>query len=122
MGDRANVKLIYDDVENDVPSAPLYVYTHWSGTEMPKTAKEVLDSPEFRSNVGDPPYAGRVFITRFMEAFGATMESKGYGVSPYESDNNHPILEVDLEDGNWRWEGSEEWQGLDTFNGEYPED
>ncbi len=122
MGDRSNVKLVYTDEAEE--QEQLYVYSHWAGMEMPGVAKQVMDGPAFRARLGDSPYLGRIFISQYIELHQATLEEAGFGVSPWEIDNEHPILEIalHLNEGGWRWEGAKIWEALDTFEGKYPDE
>jgi len=87
MGDRANVKIKEPNGNN------IYIYTHWEGTEWPELLQQALYKAESRWD--DPAYLQRVLITEMCK--GAGDDITGYGVSSSMGDNEHDIMEVDVE-------------------------
>lgn len=87
MGDRANVYLVDSDVEHG-----MYVYTHWSGSELPEMVREALEKAEHRW--GDAQYAARIFVSQFFSDIHE--EETGGGLSTVMWDNQHPLIVVHL--------------------------
>jgi len=101
MGDRANIKMVY---ENDVE---IYFYTHWGGSELPETLKSALIRGQSRWD--DEPYLARIIFSEMIQD--EIMDTTGYGISPYECDNEHPIIsvipssqKVKIGDSEWTFE------------------
>lgn len=88
MGDRGNVCIreTTDNVENDV-----YLYTHWSGAELPEIVRVAL-AKRWRWN--DAPYLTRII---FNELQGDDRGETGFGISPTIGDNQYDIVVVDVE-------------------------
>lgn len=84
MGDRGNIKMIYEDGKE------IYFYTHWDGSELPQTLKNALARSKDRWN--DEPYLSRIIFSEMIQ--NDVMGTTGYGISPYETDNEHPIISV----------------------------
>lgn len=90
MGDRGNIALKYANHEQ-----PIYLYTHWSGSELPTILADALDSQEGRNRWGDEAYLARIIFDRLTDA---DRSEYGYGLSLDIQDNEHPILYVDLDE------------------------
>ena len=75
MGDRANVFVVEDEGNNKEEG--VYLYTHWGGSELPKTVARALDRG--RERWGDTPYLTRIIFSEMIkrEVEGLT----GYGIS-----------------------------------------
>lgn len=84
MGDRANVVL------KDQGQA-IYLYTHWTGTELPETLRQALIKGE--SRWGDTSYLGRVIFSTMTRGYEDQVTGFGIGVGP--DDNSYPYLVVD---------------------------
>lgn len=89
MGDRRNIELRYGDSYE-----PVYLYTHWDGTDLPLVLANALDSPEGRGRWDDPSYLARIIFSHMTKD--ADPET-GYGIAPYVVDENWPNIIVDLE-------------------------
>lgn len=85
MGDRANIQIVEEQ------GGVLFLYTHWSGHELPQTLASALDRG--RSRWDDEAYLSRII---FSELIKDDVEGEtGYGLSTYRGDDNHPDLIVD---------------------------
>lgn len=105
MGDRANIRFIYDFPKgelvegmkrSDLPDDPeqradIFFYTHWAGSELPDTLAGALDRG--RGRWDDEAYLARIIFSQMVD--GDTLSDTGYGIAPYQPDNEHPILVVD---------------------------
>lgn len=86
MGDRGNVAV--RDFGKDV-----FFYTHWAGTELPKTVGDALARSEDRWD--DGPYLARIIFEEMIkDDIGS---NTGYGISTVEMDPEHPLIVVDVE-------------------------
>jgi hypothetical protein len=105
MGDRGNIVLHYGthktrDGEREYD--PVYLYTHWHGSELPAILARALDRG--RERWDDPSYLARII---FSEMVGSDEQdawpgiaapgTTGFGISPWAPDNEHPLLHVFLE-------------------------
>ena len=82
IGNRGNIKV-----------GGVYLYTHWGGSYI----KEILRSALIRgkNRWTDEGYLTRIIFCEMIkdDVLGET----GFGISTYELDNEHTILEVDCE-------------------------
>jgi len=88
MGDRANVC-----VQNpDTKEAPVYLYSHWGGENLPFVVQQALNSEAGRGRWQDPTYLTRII---FCKMIGDDVDGEtGYGISSTMCDNEHPIIVV----------------------------
>ena len=101
MGDRANVNVKASEDDKGV-----FLYTHWSGTELPVILKRALAK---RWRWGDDQYLARII---FDEMIGDRQGNEtGYGISSYCGDGNSRVLVVDtksqsvsFDDKSWTFE------------------
>ena len=84
MGVRANV-YVKDGDEHGV-----YLYTHWSGHELPGIVQEALRRGSDRHNDGQ--YLARIV---FQEMLDGDTGTTGYGISAVMGDNSYPIIVLD---------------------------
>jgi hypothetical protein len=84
MGDRANIAIEQGD------ETRVWLYTHWTGTELPKTLQSALMRGEERWH--DTQYLARII---FDEMTGGDKSLTGYGITTCMYDNDYPILVVD---------------------------
>lgn len=84
MGDRANVYVKDGDTG-------VYLYTHWSGYELPETVRTALARCEGRES--DGPYLARIVFCEMVK--GDEEGTTGYGISTRLCDNEHPIVVLD---------------------------
>lgn len=85
MGDRANV-LIKDH------GSSVYLYTHWSGTELPQTVAKALARNE---RWDDGQYLARIIFCEMVK--GQESEPTGYGISSVCGDGDDRIVTVDVD-------------------------
>jgi hypothetical protein len=84
MGDRANVLVKADDKDSGV-----YIYTHWSGEELPKLVQKAL-AKEWRWD--DAQYLTRIiYDTVVGKEFGT---ETGFGISTQVGDGDDRVIEV----------------------------
>ena len=96
MGDRANIVLNFGPrrcQEDTRDYDPIYLYTHWGGTEMPHRLAVALKHGEGRWD--DVTYLARIIVSQVVLNHD---ELTGYGLSPYECDNEHKYIHVTLEE------------------------
>ena len=89
MGDRGNIVVDFGKDQK------VYLYTHWTGTEIGQILQDALNSHEGQNRADDPSYLTRILFDHLTK--GASNKETGFGVSPYETDNNHPLLVVSPE-------------------------
>jgi hypothetical protein len=87
VGDRGNIAILTEG------KAPLYIYTHWGGTELPDVVARVLSR---RQRLNDPQYLARITFCELIPRDDWDGET-GYGVSTYLGDNSYPILALDTD-------------------------
>jgi hypothetical protein len=87
MGDRANVYVVE---ESEKPEMGVYLYTHWSGTELPLTLQVALRRGESRWS--DGAYLTRIIFSEMIKD--EVMSETGYGISPYPQDGETRVLKV----------------------------
>jgi len=85
MGDRGNI--VVDDGQNK----PVFLYTHWTGTELPQILQRALKRG--RGRWGDTAYLTRIIFSEMIQ--NEVLEETGYGISTTLCDNEHNILLVD---------------------------
>lgn len=84
MGDRANVYVH----EGDEPG--VYLYTHWTGTELPETVRQALLR---RVRWDDTAYLTRIVFDQMTE--GQQGRELGYGISATLGDGADRVVDVD---------------------------
>lgn len=84
MGDRGNIKVY--QYEGD---APVYLYTHWRGSEIYKVVKTALAR---RLRWEDPPYLTRIIFCELVK--GDEASETGFGITTSIGDNEHTIIGV----------------------------
>lgn len=93
MGDRSNIFLVYPQDEAAEKAQGIYLYSHWGGLDFSVDAlSEALDFG--RSRWDDATYLARFITTKVFEDLVDVVT--GGGISPYRTDNEHPITVVDL--------------------------
>ncbi len=83
MGDRGNI-IVKDG------GSKVYLYTHWSGSQLPEILKEALIKGEDRWD--DGPYLARII---FQEMLDGDTGTTGFGISSEYGDGGTDI-EVDV--------------------------
>jgi hypothetical protein len=66
-------------------------YGHWAGADMPFRLKEALGK---KARWSDSAYLGRIIFDEFTQDHHG--EETGFGISAYISDNNNPVMVVDV--------------------------
>lgn len=87
MGDRGNICMEMND------GGRVFFYSHWTGRELPETLKSALVRGKNRWN--DEPYLARIIFNEMTTGY--ELEETGFGISTYETDNNHPTIYVSVE-------------------------
>lgn len=82
MGDRGNILI-----------GGVYLYTHWGGSELHKILQDALKK---RWRWDDTPYLTRIIFCEMIK--GCEEEETGFAISTKINDNEHNILEVDVDD------------------------
>lgn len=86
MGDRGNIV-----VKQSGDAGSIFFYTHYDGSNLPRILQAALIRGEDRWD--DEPYLGRIIFSELVKD--DVLGNLGYGISTYETDNEHPILYVD---------------------------
>jgi len=84
MGNRANICMEYENGEK------IFFYTHWQGSQLPKILQNALKRGKDRWD--DEHYLARIIFSEMIQD--TVLEETGYGISPYITDNQHPIIVV----------------------------
>ena len=85
MGDRGNIVIRENGQE-------LYLYTHWSGSEVVNIARRALAR---RRRWDDAPYLARIVFCEMVK--GDEDGEIGYGIWPTERDNDHDLVIIDVD-------------------------
>lgn len=85
MGDRSNIAI---QSTYDQGTARVYLYSHWSGESIIKSALQGMKS----GRVNDSQYLARVI---FQDMLGDDKGETGYGISARIHDNSYPVLVID---------------------------
>lgn len=89
MGDRVNVAF-----KTDADStAHVWLYSHWGGHEMPGMLLTAMKTKEAQSRLRDEGYLCRILLDRMIKEH---THEIGYGISTGVSDNDYPVIEVDI--------------------------
>ena len=96
MGDRAMARIKVTDGE-------LFFYTHWSGCDLPKIAKEALELAQPR--IDDSPYATKIVLDALISKTGCRDRETGAGImlgpnAEDEYNNDEPSVTIDLVKNN----------------------
>lgn len=89
MGDRSNIVIR----ENN--GARIYLYGHWSGEGILRSALVGLKS----SRVNDPGYLARIVFADMIA--GQEGEELGFGITTTMMDNNYPVLVLNEDETAW---------------------
>lgn len=86
MGDRRNIELVYGGGNT------IYLYAHWHGTALPGIVASALKRGKERWD--DDSYLSRIIFSEMVkqDIEGLT----GFGIAPYQMDENHPNILIDL--------------------------
>lgn len=91
MGDRRNIELRYKN-----NNRPIYLYTHWLGSELPYILADALDSDEGRARWEDESYLARIIFSHMTKNASPEL---GFGIAPYtvDMDSGNATLVVDFD-------------------------
>lgn len=94
MGMRRNIKLEYSNSEPaELPTTNcIYLYTHWDAEGLEVTLAESLRRSKSRWD--DESYLARIIFTDMTKSVGD--ELTGFGLAPYEMEDEFPTIVVDL--------------------------
>ena len=85
MGDRGNI------IVKDGNDAPVFLYSHWGGSELPATLQAGLAR---RLRWTDGSYLTRILFCEMID--GDVRGETGFGISTHQCDNEHNYLVVDV--------------------------
>ena len=89
MGDRGNIYIVQHP--GDAGAGGIYLYTHWGGSQIARTVQCALLRGGDRSR--DEPYLARIIFSEM--TYGRELETTGFGMSSYLTDNEYDIVVVD---------------------------
>lgn len=89
MGDRGNIII---EPDGDCFTAPLFMYTHWSGSDLAEILKAALIRG--RGRWDDPPYLARIIFCEMIQH--SVLDETDYGLSNVPCDNQHDYLCVNI--------------------------
>lgn len=90
MGDRGHIQIITGNRTDD---AAIWVYSHWSGTELPELSRTALAEAEGRWD--DPSYGARVVVTKLIGGVEGDT-GWGIGVSPEDMGDGGRVVKIDF--------------------------
>ena len=85
MGNRGNVVFKYEDGNK------IYFYSHWGGSGLKEIVRQALIRGKDRWS--DESYLARIVFCEMIKD--EVLVTTGYGIAPYEVDNEHPLVVVD---------------------------
>lgn len=83
MGDRGNIIVKDDD-------STVYLYTHWTGSELPDVLRESLKRAEKGDRLTDGPYLARIIFWDMIKDQHPE-ETSGFGISSVMGDGGTDI-------------------------------
>lgn len=89
MGDRGNIRVIGN------MGGAIYLYTHWGGSQLENDLKEALIKG--RDRWDDDAYLTRTIFCAMIPKEQHD-EITGFGITTYQTDNDHDIVEVGMID------------------------
>jgi hypothetical protein len=89
VGDRGNVTIDFESPTAKIPDL-VYLYTHWSGSDLPRIVAAAL--ARGRERWDDDAYLARIIFSEMTK--GQEGETTGFGISTTEMDNENPIVNV----------------------------
>lgn len=90
MGDRANIVI---EKDNEAFPHEVYLYTHWSGSELPDILRAAL--VRGRNRWTDGQYLARIIFSEMIN--GSVMDETGYGISTRPGDGQSNMIYVNVE-------------------------
>ena len=88
MGDRANCIVHQNTFDKDLP--PVWLYTHWGGSELLATVQQAIQR---RERWDDDAYLTRIIFDTM--SAGQQGNETGFGISTGECDNSYDYVVVD---------------------------
>ena len=104
----------YDSSTETEETKEIFLYTHWRGTELPETLRQGLIQGKSRWN--DSPYLARVLFCAMVKEGGDEEGLADFGISPWITDNEYPLLVVDTDKKKVRVEDADSRRTLKTFS------
>jgi hypothetical protein len=86
MGDRAHIKFDFGTSGDGADLAPLYLYTHWSGSALADMAAAACQSKAAQGRKGDASYFARIVLSHILNAANEGLGTEvdrgtGWGIS-----------------------------------------
>lgn len=108
MGDRANIVLIDSYGQGDSrQEGKVFLYTHWSGSEIEQIAADGLREAIAGGRADDSQYAGRIVTDVFLAAHKGSPHT-GAGVSGLIGDGDNHLVEIDFSTGTVTYQTGED--------------
>lgn len=104
MGDRGNI-IVLDD------GKPIYLYAHWSGSDLPDMLQKALTR---RKRWTDSPYLTRIIFDQMTA--GSHGQETGFGICTSLTDNEHPLIVVDVEKQEVRFVAAPQSEGAPNLS------
>ena len=86
MGDRVNIKIKYSE------GADIYFYSHWEGYRISNIVADALDRG--RDRWTSEAYLARIIFSEMIK--NGVLEETGFGIAPYEIDDQNPTITVNI--------------------------
>lgn len=97
MGDRNCMELKFnvwnDETKRNDKTSSIFYYTHWYGYSMPERLQNALERKE---RWDDDSYLARIIFCELVK--GNETGSTGFGISPYEMENEYGLITILLEE------------------------
>ena len=94
MGDRGNAKVVND-------GKSVYLYTHWTGSDLPQIVKAAMARGESRWN--DHSYLTRIIFSEMIRGY--EHELIGFGISADLGDGDDQIMTINCNKQTVQWNG-----------------
>jgi hypothetical protein len=91
MGDRANT-VVLDTFTDEA----VFLYGHWSGSDLPETVRKALDSTAGRSRWKDSAYLARIVFDAM--SAGEQGAETGFGIATRPPDNEYDFIVLSCKD------------------------
>lgn len=93
MGDRCNIRF-----RAETGDQPIYFYSHWGGDQLPIVLQNALKQ---HKRWDDDQYLSRIIFCAMIKD--AVSSEHGFGISLRLYDNEHPIINVNVETQTVSW-------------------
>jgi hypothetical protein len=101
MGDRGNIRIITGEAPR---KSEVFLYTHWSGSDLPTIVKKALSTQEARKRWDDGYYLARILFCHLVPQDQWRGET-GYGISSIIGDGEDQVITVDVNKQTVKWKG-----------------